>query len=76
MIDLRANDGGDFTLIVEIAKWLQGIVADDGHLYIVVGPQTFSAAINSTALLKYYGGEKSIIIGEPMGGTWPALHPA
>ena len=67
VVDLRANDGGDFTLFVEISKWLPGKVADSGHLYIIVGPQTHSAAINSTGLLKYYGGEKSIIIGEPMG---------
>ena len=67
VVDLRANDGGDFTLFVDIAKWLPGKVADDGHLYVIVGPQTFSAAINSTGLLKYYGGEKTMIIGAPMG---------
>ena len=68
VVDLRANDGGDSTLFVEISKWLPNKVADDGHLYIMVGPETFSAAINVTGLLKYYGGEKSIIIGSPMGG--------
>ncbi|MCO5185258.1 MAG: S41 family peptidase [Anaerolineae bacterium] len=67
VVDLRANGGGDFTLFVETAKWLPDKVVDGGHLYVVVGPQTFSAAISSTALLKYYGGEKTIIIGTPMG---------
>lgn len=68
VVDLRENDGGDFTLFVEIAKWLPGKVADDGHLYIVVGPVTFSAAYGPIGLLKYYGGGKSIIIGSPIGG--------
>lgn len=67
VVDLRANDGGDFTLFVEISKWLPNKITDDGHLYIIVGSQTHSAAINSTGLLKYYGGKKSVIIGEPMG---------
>lgn len=67
VVDLRTNDGGDFSLFVEIAKWLPGKVAADGHLYIVVGPQTFSASVVGAALLKYYGGEKASIIGSPMG---------
>ena len=67
VVDMRQNPGSDFTLFVEIAKWLPGKVADDGHLYIVVGPNTFSAGIVGSALLKYYGGEKSVIIGSPMG---------
>jgi hypothetical protein len=68
VVDLRSNSGGDFTNLVEIAKKLPGKLADDGHLYVVVGPKTFSAAVDGTALLKYYGGEKSSIIGSPMGG--------
>ena len=67
VVDFRANWGGNTNLFVEIAKWLPGKVADDGHLYIVVGPQTFSAGINGSALLKFYGDAKSIIIGQPMG---------
>ena len=68
VVDLRSNSGGDFTNLVESAKWLPGKVADDGRLYIVVGPRTFSAAADGAALLKYYGGEKSLIVGAPMGG--------
>lgn len=67
VVDLRTNAGGDFSLFVEVAKWLPSKVAADGHVYIVVGPQTFSAGVVGAALLKYYGGEKSSIIGSPMG---------
>ena len=41
VVDFRANWGGNAILFVETAKWLPGKVADDGQLYIVVGPQTF-----------------------------------
>ena len=68
VVDLRANDGGDFTLFLDVSKWLPDKVADDGHLYILVGPQTFSAGIDSIGLLKYYGGEKTVIVGAPTGG--------
>lgn len=67
VVDLRPNDGGNFTLFVEIAKWLPDKLADDGNLYIVVGPLTFSGGLQGAALLKYYGAEKSSIIGSPMG---------
>lgn len=67
VVDLRANDGGDFTLFVEAAQWLPGKVADDGHLYILVGPQTFSSGVIGAAMLKFYGSERASIIGAPMG---------
>ena len=68
VVDLRANDGGDFTLFAEAAQWLPDKVAEDGRLYIVVGPGTFSAGLNWAAMLKYYGGTKAVMVGTPMGG--------
>lgn len=67
VVDLRSNDGGDITLFAEISRWLPDKVADDGHLYIVTGSYTLSAGLDAAAVLKYYGGEKSLIIGAPMG---------
>lgn len=67
VVDLRPNDGGDFTQFVEIAKWLPDKVAENGRLYVAVGPQTFSGGLQIAALLKYYGGEKTSLIGSPMG---------
>ncbi len=67
IVDLRWSPGGDYTKVIDFAKAVPGTVRDDGNIYIVVGPQTFSAAVVTTAFLKYYGGEKSIIVGSPMG---------
>lgn len=67
VVDLRANSGGNFTLFAEAAQWLPQKVADDGHLYILVGPQTFSSGVVWTAMLKHYGGPRVAMIGTPMG---------
>lgn len=67
VVDLRANSGGDLTLFAEAAQWLPRKVAADGHLYILVGPHTFSGGVIYTAMLKHYGGERAAIIGMPMG---------
>ncbi len=65
--DYRWNSGGDYTKSIDFAKTAPGKVKPGGKLYLAVGPQTFSAAIVTVAMLKYYGGEKSVIIGTPMG---------
>lgn len=67
VVDLRFNPGGDYTKSLNFAKTAPQKIRDGGRLYIVVGPQTFSAAIVTAALLKYNGGEKSMLVGAPMG---------
>ncbi len=67
VVDLRWNPGGDYTKVLAFAKSAPDIIRDDGRLYIIVGPQTFSAALVWTALLKHYGSDKSVIVGQPMG---------
>ena len=67
VVDLRLNDAGDLTLFADIAGRLPAKVADNGHLYIVVGPQTFSGGLIPVAMLKYHGGDKALIVGSPMG---------
>lgn len=67
VVDLRWNPGGDYTRAIEFAKQAPAKIKKGGRLYIAVGPQTFSAGLVTAALLKYYGGEKSLLIGTPMG---------
>ena len=66
-IDLRWSPGGDYTKVIDFVKAAPGAIKSDGPLYIIVGPQTFSAALVTAAFLKYYGGENAVIIGSPMG---------
>ena len=67
IVDLRWSPGGDYTKVIDFVKAAPDAIRDNGQLYIVVGPQTFSAAVVTTAFLKYYGGDKSVIVGTPMG---------
>jgi hypothetical protein len=66
-LDLRFNPGGDFSNAVAFAKNAAGSVSEDGQIYVIVGPDTFSAAIVFTALLKQYAPDRTRIIGQAMG---------
>jgi hypothetical protein len=65
IVDLRFNDGGDFTLARKFAQQLPSTLRDDGRLWIVTNSETFSAGLIVVALLKYYGGARATIVGEP-----------
>ncbi|MCI5046689.1 MAG: hypothetical protein MRY59_04230, partial [Aquisalinus sp.] len=67
VVDFRIHDGGDYTKSMAFAKAAPKVVKADGDVYIITGPNTFSAGIVTTAMLKYYAGDRSIIIGEQMG---------
>ena len=66
-LDLRWNPGGDYGSAVAFAKQAARATSNDGKIYVDVGPNTFSAAIVFTALLKQYAPDKTFLIGEPMG---------
>jgi hypothetical protein len=66
-VDLRWSPGGDYTQVLDFVKAAPKAIKHDGRLYIIVGPQTFSAAIITAAYLKHYGGKKAVIIGSRMG---------
>ncbi|MEM9619934.1 MAG: hypothetical protein AAF936_18420 [Pseudomonadota bacterium] len=67
VVDFRLHDGGDYTKSIAFAKAAPKAVKEDGDIYIITGPNTFSAAIVTVALLKYYSGDRGVIIGEQMG---------
>ncbi|MEM7493529.1 MAG: hypothetical protein AAF296_09125 [Pseudomonadota bacterium] len=67
VVDFRLHDGGDYTKSMSFAKAAPRAVKDDGKIYIITGPNTFSAAIVTVAMLKYYSGDRAMIVGEQMG---------
>jgi hypothetical protein len=67
VIDMRNNNGGD-TYLNE--PFLGAVAASSvnraGHLYVIIGRRTFSAAENAVS---YFGRfTKAIFVGEPTGG--------
>lgn len=67
ILDLRLNTGGDFFNIIAFAQALPELLPAGGRIYVLVGPVTFSAALVTAALLRQYGREKVLLVGEPMG---------
>jgi len=70
VVDLRQNGGGDFNVgrkhLVEPIK-ARPQLNQKGHLYVVIGRRTFSAALaNATHFRKE---TQAILVGEPIGET-------
>jgi len=66
-LDLRWNPGGDYGNALPFAKQARGALSPDGKIYVITGPNTFSAAIVFAALVKQYAPDQTLLIGEPMG---------
>jgi hypothetical protein len=67
ILDMRFNSGGDYTKAARFASHLPDFVPSGGRIYLLTGPQTFSAAITTTAFVKQAAGSRAIILGEPVG---------
>ena len=68
IIDLRRNGGGDNTnlrpLLIAVAR---SRFNHRGHLYVLIGPTTFSAAQNFTSRLET--ATEAIFVGQPTGSN-------
>jgi hypothetical protein len=67
VVDLRLNQGGDFLNTVNFAHALPRLIPEDGRIFVLVGPDTFSAALVTAAMLKGQGGQRVVLVGETMG---------
>ena len=67
IVDLRFNSGGDYTLTGNFTKALPGALPPDGRIFVLTGANTFSAGIVTAARLKYFGGHRALIAGQPVG---------
>jgi len=68
IIDLRQNGGGDYT--VGEAELVRPIacrtsINRPGHLFVLIGPRTFSAAMNNAA--QFRSMTQATLVGEPIG---------
>lgn len=68
VIDMRDNGGGDNT--IGEAQIVKPVAArpdlnSNGHLYVLIGPKTFSAAMNNAA--QFQDDTQAITVGETIG---------
>lgn len=67
IVDLRANTGGAYELASNFTEDLPKALAPDNRIYVLTGPDTFSAGIIAAARLKHFGAGRTKIVGRDMG---------
>lgn len=67
ILDIRFDEGGDYTNTASFAKKLTRLIVPGGRIYLLTSPGTFSAGITTAAFVKQAGGNRVTILGEPVG---------
>jgi hypothetical protein len=67
VLDMRLDQGGNFTTTASLMKYLTKLADSVEHVYVLTSAWTFSAGIVSVALLKEHNGKKVTLIGDPVG---------
>jgi hypothetical protein len=67
VVDLRYSYGGDYTATLDFFSALPDLLSDPGTIYLLTGNATFSAGLLVAAYVKHVGGERTVIVGEPVG---------
>lgn len=67
IIDLRFDQGGDFTTTAGLMSRLGRLAPGIRRVYVLISGWTFSAGETSAALAKEHGGDKVVLVGEPLG---------
>ena len=73
VLDLRFDQGGNFTTTASLMKDLAHLTDGIERVYILTSAWTFSAGNVNLALVKEHGGDKVVVIGETVGDrirTW------
>ena len=65
VLDMRQNGGGDLNTTRDFMEALPDMVS--GHVFVLISPWTFSAAISSVGYLKQTAPERVTIVGEGPG---------
>ena len=66
VVDLRQNGGGDSRVIAPLASGLASRRSSLRHLYVLIGPNTFSSALVNA--IDLHDKLKATLVGEPTGG--------
>lgn len=67
IVDFRHNRGGDYTKVLPLVEAFSNAVPSEGKIYLIVGPNTFSAGIIAGSQFKRYVPEKLLVVGSEVG---------
>src|SRR5205085_3928242 len=63
-IYLRFDWGGDYLLARRFAPRLASAIPADGKIFVITGPNTFSAGLIVAERLKHFAGSRVVVVGE------------
>jgi hypothetical protein len=67
VIDLRQNGGGNSRILGPLRSGLAERAKSVGHFYVLIGPRTFSSALDNALELRQ--SLQAMLVGEPTGGS-------
>lgn len=67
IVDLRFDWGGNYMLARRFAPRLASAIPADGKIFVITGPNTFSAGLILAARIKHFAGPRVVVVGEPVG---------
>lgn len=67
IVDLRFDWGGNYLLARRFAPRLASAIPADGRIFVITGPNTFSAGLILAARIKHFAGPRVVVVGEPAG---------
>jgi len=67
IVDMRFNWGGAYQLTRRFSAELAKSIPAGGKVFIITGPNTFSAGLIMAARLAHFAGARAVIVGEPLG---------
>jgi hypothetical protein len=67
IVDFRYNWGGSFNLSLPFTKAISKAIPPEGRIYLITGPNTFSAGLIAASQFKRYAAGRLSIIGEEVG---------
>jgi hypothetical protein len=67
IVDFRFNWGGGYEGTIKFTRNVPKYLPADGRIYLITGPNTFSAGLIAAARLKQFAGDSIVVVGEPAG---------
>ncbi len=67
IVDFRYNRGGDYTKVLPLVRDISQSVPPEGRLYLITGPNTFSAGLVAGSQFKRYIPDQLTVVGSEVG---------
>jgi hypothetical protein len=67
IVDFRYNRGGDYTAVLPLVKGLSRAIPTEGRLYLITGPNTFSAGLLAGSQFARHAADRLTVVGTGAG---------